>query len=117
MGEMMTRKARAFVVALVATLLLAFGGKAAWAVDWVPWDGNHITSQENCQSRRVYIAKTYSIPLRALRCQQYPPNSCGGAPYWLLEIDVDAAVAPSDLPATTAADHLSWTDQPVAAGC
>jgi hypothetical protein len=80
---------RTLLTAALATLLtLGLAPPSAWAATWVPWDGFHITSLANCNARKAYIAKTYAISLRALRCKLYvcSPN------YYLLEIDIDQAL-------------------------
>ncbi|MEV6928323.1 hypothetical protein AB0M46_28070 [Dactylosporangium sp. NPDC051485] len=99
----------------MTVVALVLGDLPAWAATWVPWDGNHITSQNNCLSRRAYIATTYNIPPQDLRCQYYPPNSCGGSGYWLLELDVDGIVARREI--SVAPVQVSWSDQPVVAAC
>jgi hypothetical protein len=79
----------------------------------VPWDGNKITSLANCNSRKAYIARTYSIPLRALRCQRYSYTCGEGGPYyWVLEIDQDASLV-----AGTTSRPESASDIPTLVAC
>jgi hypothetical protein len=50
---------------------------------WSPWDGNHITTEAKCLSRRSFISKTYKIKLGDLRCIYFDACPTG---YWVLYV-------------------------------
>jgi hypothetical protein len=61
---------------------------------WVPWDGNHITSYQNCIRRMEYLRVNYGIPRAGIKCQRFAE----GLPpcpqyYWMVMVDADLAVA------------------------
>jgi hypothetical protein len=63
---------------------------------WVPWDNNQMTSAQNCENRRRFIARTYNINLRDLRCDRIDIGIPPCPVYrWILMVNADAAPAPS----------------------
>jgi hypothetical protein len=58
-------------------------------MEWVPWDGNHITTAQKCENRRQYLIKTYQLNPAEIRCQMFTcaPN------YWMIMRLVYSALA------------------------
>ncbi|MDG4795398.1 hypothetical protein [Micromonospora sp. WMMD1082] len=77
----------------------------ALLANWVPWDGNHITTQQKCLNRRSYIATTYGISYSALRCDQRNDGLPPCQTYWILMVDLDRTLrATGSSPARTVTD-------------
>lgn len=108
----MLRTTARLIGSIVAAVLLTMGGAgtatAATVVDtggtaqvipqmpapnWVPWDGNHITTYAKCQNRLNFIAQTYNIPTSDLQCRSFQTLTCPPTTYWVLYVNNNSPAA------------------------